>query len=53
MIEQLDFREDQVFECFNTTHVVYPEDRIRDIDNSDWYQIIMVGNRSRAKHPPR
>ncbi|MBC8465815.1 T9SS type A sorting domain-containing protein [bacterium] len=47
MIEQCEFEEGQGFRCGNTTHVVYPEDRIEDIEDSDWYQIIMESDQSR------
>ncbi|MFC2150549.1 T9SS type A sorting domain-containing protein [Calditrichota bacterium] len=46
MIEQMGFEDGQYFRCGNTTHVTYSEDDIADIENSDWYQIIMVGDQT-------
>ncbi len=47
MIDQCGFREGQFFDCGNTTHVVWPEARIEDAEDSDWYQIIMVSDQNR------
>ncbi len=47
MIEQMEWEEGTLFRCGNTTHVIYRRNAIENIDNCDWFQIILTGDRDR------
>ena len=44
MVEQMGWEEGTLFRCGNTTHVIYRRAAIEQIDNCDWFQIILSGD---------
>ncbi len=48
LVEQMGWEEGQHFPGGNHTHVNYPVQNLDNIENSDYYQVIVVGDRSGA-----
>jgi len=46
LVDQMGWGENQRFPGGSTFHCIYPEERFDDIDDSDFYQVIAIGDRT-------